>query len=172
MHRLRQHELVRLLRRYGVGGHMLDVGCGAGLMLRHLPPGSVGPDINPRNLVRAARYAPRASVVQGDAEALPFSDSEFTTVISTEVLEHVVYPDRMVAEIYRVLAPGGVFIGSVPRDTWLWALRALSSTCPGEPFHNEMRRPDIERLLQPFRQRQVRLAFWLMHYFFIARKPR
>ncbi len=93
-------------------------------------------------------------------------------MICTEVLEHLVYADKATAEIYRVLEPGGIFIGSVPRDTRLWQLRKLSRTCPvEEPFHNEMDRSDLAALLRRFTRVKIALAPWLMHYFFVARKP-
>lgn len=171
MHRFRQREFLSYLRRYGQGGAYLDVGCGTGLMLRHLPAGAVGIDLNPRNVVRAKEHAPRARVEIADAEHLPFPDALFTTVICTEVLEHLVFPDQAVAEINRVLKPGGVFFGSVPRRSALWRLRALSSTCDAnEPFHNEMSRSELNQLLSPFPRRKIRGTFWLMHHSFIAWK--
>src|SRR5690606_21407246 len=68
MHRFRERMLLRMLKQYGAREPMLDVGCGTGLHLRHLPPGSVGIDLNPRNITRAKRYAPHAKVDLGDAE--------------------------------------------------------------------------------------------------------
>ncbi len=46
----------------------------------------------------------------GDAHALPFGDSEFTTILCTEVLEHLHSPWLAVAEMKRVLQPGGTLI--------------------------------------------------------------
>lgn len=171
MHRLRQREFLAYLRRYGHGTRYLDVGCGTGLILRHLPAGAVGIDLNPRNIVLTKAHAPNATVQLGDAEHLEFADSSFDTVICTEVLEHLVFPERAVAEIQRVLAPGGVFFGSVPRHSRLWHLRGLSSTCDvNEPFHNEMTRQELEQLLAPFPRRNIRGTPWLMHHFFVSWK--
>lgn len=172
MHRWREREMVRLLRRHDVAEPMLDVGCGSGLMLRHLPPGSHGIDYNPRNIDRARRYAPRAVVQQGDAEALPYADETFATVVCTEVLEHLVFPDIAIGEMFRVLKPGGTLLGSVPRKSVLWRLRNLSSTCPvGEPFHHEMPRRDLTRLLAPLTRVRMHTPFWGMHFFFVAQRP-
>lgn len=170
LHRFRQRQFLILLRRCGVSGPALDVGCGTGLLLRHLRPGAVGIDLNPRNIRRAQQYAPAATVLQGDAEALAFPDATFNLVICTEVLEHLVFPERAVAEMHRVLTPGGLLLGSVPRASLLWKLRVLSSTCTGEPFHHEMRRAEIRTLLQPFASARIFLAPWLMQYFFLANK--
>ena len=48
-----------------------------------------------------------------DAHHLPFADGAFDVVTSLQVLEHLYDPFRAVAEVARVLAPGGVFVGSV-----------------------------------------------------------
>ena len=60
---------------------ILDAGCGTGLNLRHLPEGSVGVDINPRNIALLRQRLPNHTVVEGDVEALPFDDASFGTVL-------------------------------------------------------------------------------------------
>jgi hypothetical protein len=49
-----------------------------------------------------------------DAHELPFVDQVFHGVIATAVLEHVLYPERVVAEIYRVVMDGGLVYSEVP----------------------------------------------------------
>ncbi|HEY4333078.1 MAG TPA: class I SAM-dependent methyltransferase [Ilumatobacteraceae bacterium] len=56
-------------------------------------------------------------VLQGDATRLPFPDSTFDHVITSEVLEHIQNDVGAIAEMVRVLKPGGTFAGTVP--TWL-----------------------------------------------------
>jgi ubiquinone/menaquinone biosynthesis C-methylase UbiE len=130
---------------------MLDAGCGTGLNLASLPVGSVGIDINPRNLALIRQRLPDHRVVEGDIEAMPFEDNEFGTVICTEVLEHIPHPDAALSEIRRVLRPGGQLIGSVPSRSLIWRLRFLSSTCPrDEPFHNEYRKDQVAEMLVGF----------------------
>ena len=70
--------------------------------------------------MRAAGEVPagaEADTKEGDALALPFADGEFDRVVAAEVLEHV--PDDLgaIAELVRVLRPGGTMAVSVPR--WL-----------------------------------------------------
>lgn len=52
--------------------------------------------------------------VFGDGNRLPFRDAAFDTVLCTEVLEHLPSPERCIAEIARVLAPGGRLLLTVP----------------------------------------------------------
>ncbi len=56
-------------------------------------------------------------VLRGDARRLPFPDATFDVVITSEVLEHIQDDVAAIAEMVRVLAPGGRFAGTVP--AWL-----------------------------------------------------
>src|SRR5215213_4967022 len=138
-HRNRARVVRGLVSRYATpDAPILDAGCGTGLNLRHLPAGSTGVDINPRNIELLQSRLPQHRVVLGDVEDLPFADGSFGTVLCTEVIEHIPDPSKALAEYRRVLQPGGMLIGSVPARSAIWKLRFLSSTCPhSEPFHNE-----------------------------------
>ncbi len=66
-----------------------------------------------------------ADIKQGDALSLPFPDGEFDRVVAAEVLEHIPEDTAAIAELARVLRPGGTLAVTVPR--WLpervcWAL--------------------------------------------------
>jgi SAM-dependent methyltransferase len=66
-----------------------------------------------------------AQTVEGDALAMPFADGSFDMVIAAEILEHIPDDEAAMAEIFRVVRPGGTVAVSVPR--WLpekvcWAL--------------------------------------------------
>jgi SAM-dependent methyltransferase len=66
-----------------------------------------------------------ADIKQGDALSLPFVDGEFDRVVAAEVLEHIPADTEAMAELVRVLRPGGTMAVTVPR--WLpekvcWAL--------------------------------------------------
>jgi SAM-dependent methyltransferase len=58
-----------------------------------------------------------AGALRGDATRLPFSDETFDVVITSEVLEHIQDDVAAIAEMYRVLKPGGIFAVTVP--SWL-----------------------------------------------------
>ena len=61
------------------------------------------------------------AVVRGDATALPVADDSLDLVVAFDVLEHIVDHDAAVAEVRRVLRPGGEFLVAVPADPRLWS---------------------------------------------------
>ncbi len=139
-------------RRLGVveGDRLLDLGCGFG---RHAYQAArLGADVvafdagaaEVRNVVatlaamaEAGELDPatvRATAVQGDALALPFASGCFDRVVASEVLEHI--PDDLtaMAELARVLRPGGTMAVTVPRcgpEFVNWALSDEYHDVPG-----------------------------------------
>jgi len=110
-------------------GRVLEIGAGTGLNLRHYADDAElvlsEPDAAMAERLRrrvAGRRRP-ATVVLAPAEALPFADGEFDTVVSTLVLCTV--PDQAAAlrEIRRVLRPGGrlLFMEHIRSDSPRWA---------------------------------------------------
>ena len=93
----------------GARGRTLDVGCGTGRGLPFYGPGArvVGIDPARASLARAARRIRGVWLVQASAEALPFHDSVFDTVVSSLVFCSVPDPARGFAEVKRVLRPDG-----------------------------------------------------------------
>lgn len=93
----------------GARGRTLDLGCGTGRSLPLLPPAArpVGLDPAWDALRRARRRAPAVPLVQGRAEALPFREAAFDTVLSGLVFCSVTDPPAALAEVRRVLAPDG-----------------------------------------------------------------
>ena len=101
----------------GARGRVLEIGAGTGLNLPHYP-GNVeelvltepaGPMA--RRLERRVRALDRrVQVVPAAAEELPFADDSFDTAVSTLVLCTVQDPERAVAELIRVLRPGGILL--------------------------------------------------------------
>jgi ubiquinone/menaquinone biosynthesis C-methylase UbiE len=110
-------------------GRVLEIGAGTGLNLRHYADDAdlvlSEPDAAMADRLRrrvAGRQRP-ATVVLAPAEALPFADGEFDTVVSTLVLCTV--PDQAAAlrEIRRVLRPGGrlLFMEHIRSESPRWA---------------------------------------------------
>ena len=93
---------------------VLEVGCGAGLLSNALAARGhrvVGLDpANDRLAVAASHDVTRAvEYVRGDALALPWPADTFDVVCAMDLLERVEQPARVVAQVARVLAPGGRF---------------------------------------------------------------
>ena len=93
----------------GARGRTLDLGCGTGRTLPLLPRGvrPIALDPSPAPLQRARRRAPGVAFVRASAEALPFRDGTFDTVLSGLVFCSVGDPRRGLAEVRRVLRPDG-----------------------------------------------------------------
>jgi ubiquinone/menaquinone biosynthesis C-methylase UbiE len=171
-HRNRARAVRRMISRHvAPGARILDAGCGTGLNLRSMPPGSIGIDINPRNVAVVSRRLPHHEVVLGDVEEMPFADASFDAVACTEVLEHVPNPARALREVHRVLRPGGSLIGSVPARSMIWRLRFLSSTCPHEePFHTEYTQGEVRTMLHAWNIVELRLSLLHFNVLFVARR--
>ena len=76
----------------------------------------------------------RIGTIQGDALHLPFADGTFDRVICSEVLEHIPDDEAAMAELSRVLAPGGTMAITVPRfgpELVNWALSEEYYDVPG-----------------------------------------
>jgi ubiquinone/menaquinone biosynthesis C-methylase UbiE len=108
---------------------VLDVGCGdAGVIIALGEAGAtvVGLETTAARLSRAAvrveEHYVEAVLVAGLAEALPFSDGAFDLVILDNVLEHVTDRAQTLAEVHRVLAPGGILYMVTPKP---YALNSL-----------------------------------------------
>ena len=99
----------------GSGKRVLDLGCRSGALTRHFLEGNevVGLDVDRAALAKAE--AQGIQVVEANVEEpLPFPDASFDAVVAGELFEHLQFPDALVAEIRRVLRPGGTVVGSVP----------------------------------------------------------
>lgn len=96
---------------------LMDLGAGTGQSYSHLEKrfpdhDYVGVDIEASPEV-AQRGASDLTFVTYDGVNLPFESDSFDIVFCKQVLEHVRQPDAVIAEVCRVLKPGGLFVGSV-----------------------------------------------------------
>jgi len=103
-----------ILTQLGVAkAPLLDLGCGNRPYKPYYPEGeAVGADVVQSSLNCV-------DVLLETSCALPFEDNRFESILCTQVLEHVEYPQRLIAESYRVLRPGGKLILTCP---FIWEL--------------------------------------------------
>jgi SAM-dependent methyltransferase len=120
-------EMVRLVRRIVEwceivdGSRLMDFGCFDGYLISRIgmdrPIEAVGIDISLRalELARTNSQNGRAWIAAGDA-GLPLGDAQFDVVLCSEILEHVPDFDGTLAEMARVLKPGGRLYATMPND--------------------------------------------------------
>lgn len=104
----RERELTRAAF-LPLGARVLDLGCAEGATLVHLgcPPGAVGVDVFEDKLAFARARVPNTEFVRASAYELPFEAGRFDHVLVRDVIHHMEQPERALAEVRRVLAPGG-----------------------------------------------------------------
>ena len=143
---------------------LVDVGCGAGLMadaaLGYL---HVGLDLVTTGLDQATLHGVHA--VRADAAHLPISSNSASVVLAGEILEHVHNLEEVVAEVCRVLRPGGTVVIDTINDTKLakFLMVTIAERLPGGPprgIHDPRLFVDPIRLQQLFAAGGVNLAVW------------
>lgn len=113
------------------GAVVLDVGCNIGECGAHLIKNGCivyGVDVNPDFVKVAKSKGVFATVCP--VEKITFPDNFFDLCIISEVLEHIYNPEEAIAQLHRVLRPGGKLVGTVPvpydkfashsKHQWVW----------------------------------------------------
>lgn len=129
---------------------VLDVCCGSGVVgasFRGKVKKITGLDLTPQMVALAKERLDE--VIQGDVYAIPFEKDRFDLVVNREVLHLLPEPHRPVAEVFRVLKPGGQFIVGqmVPYSSAdsAWFFRIVKKKQP--LFFNNLTEEDMLRLL-------------------------
>lgn len=145
---------------------ILDAGCGSGygadLLATEGGHHVTGFDLSLEAVSFATRRAPAARFARGTCAALPFRDGSFDLVVNVDNIEHVEDAAAAVAEMRRVLRPGGLYAVTTP-NTW-----------PGKDvsrYHmREYSREDFEALLLRSGMEPVRFLLETPFYFVLARR--
>jgi SAM-dependent methyltransferase len=122
------------------GSRVADLGCGSGIfteLLRREGYTSVG----------RSKY-PGLELIEGDAENLPFGSENLDGVLLSGLVHHFPDPRRLIAEVRRMLKPGGRFVGFDPNrmNPFMWLYRDRAS-----PFYNPVGVTETERPILAWR---------------------
>jgi len=139
------------------GEQLLEVGCGGGHVLSMFHEARLtGVDVSGRMIEKAKENLRGQPVrlLKGELHEVGLGDGEFDAIICTEVLEHTVDPNAVLAEIRRVLHPGGRAVITFPNDhlihtvkrvlrgSGLWRLPVFGRIAwGGDQYHLHVWRP-------------------------------
>ena len=146
---------------------VLDAGCAFGFLTRRLArrfDEVAGIDLDPGYVARARAACPRADIRLGRVDRLPWPDAHFDAAVCLDVLEHAADPAAAVAELARVVRPGGTLVASVPHRGLLAAADSLNlyarlrpragsptddPSWAGSPHHRHFSAAELRDLLSP-----------------------
>ncbi len=107
------------------GARVLEIGCGRGDLLAALAPGlGVGVDVSSVAVSHARRAHPECKFVQSDAQALPFTESDFDYIILSDLLNDLWDVQGVFEEVKRLAKPDARIIVNVYSRLWEHPLRA------------------------------------------------
>lgn len=165
--------------------NVLDLGCGPGTYVRYLcgkHQRVVGLDYSIPSLLKALGKDEKKNgiYIGGDAYALPFSENSFDLILSIGTLQSMERPERVLAEVKRVLRPNGILILEYLNhfDVVNFSLKLFSMIMGRPPRVRSYSWSEVDALLknneiQPFRRKGIFLLPRKMAYlmFVIESKP-
>lgn len=116
---IRLKRVLKIVANLPSGSKILEVGCGGGAFIRAisiLRPDLLcfGCDISSSAIKQAQNVTKSINYTVCGEKTLPYNDNIFDVVLIIDVLEHVLEPENLLKEIYRILKPGALFFSFVP----------------------------------------------------------
>ena len=136
-----------LARRYGQHGkRFLEIGSGLGHLVGQLEDSfeTYGMDINHWAVKESKAIVGKTALQTASAEEIPFADGAFDVVIIKHIVEHLPNPEKAIAEIGRVTAPGGTLILATPNlDSLLKPWKGEKWIGYQDPTHISLKLPSV-----------------------------
>jgi len=134
-----------LARRYGArGSRLLEIGSGLGHLVGQLEDTfrTFAVDVNHWALIQSRLVAPHTCPMLASAEELPFQTGTCGVIVIKHVVEHLPHPERAIAELGRVLQPGGILILATPNlDSLLKPRKGNAWIGYQDPTHISLKPP-------------------------------
>lgn len=134
---LRLREIVRTFEKYRQNNRFLDVGCGAGALLKAAIREqweAEGVEVSQSSVEYLQKQ--NIKVFYGDLAKANFAENSFDVITAVEILEHISNPEILLKEIYRVLRPGGLLWATTPHGRGASSkLLGVQWTCIAPPEH-------------------------------------
>lgn len=121
------------------GQKVIDIGCGAGLMLKCLERygTTIGVDLSMQALEFCGKRG-STKLCQADAASLPFKDNSFDLITSLDLIEHLEGDKKALTEFLRILKPEGFLVLTVPAFHFAWSY--------WDEVHHHKRRYTVKKL--------------------------
>jgi SAM-dependent methyltransferase len=136
-----------LARRHGLrGGRLLEIGSGLGHLVGQLEDTfeTYGMDLNHWAVKESKSVVEDTLLQTASAEQIPFVNGAFDVVIIKHIVEHLPDPEKAIAEIGRVTAPGGILILATPNlDSLLKPMKGESWIGYQDPTHISLHPPSM-----------------------------
>lgn len=130
-----------LCDRFRLGGRILDVGCGTGGMTVYLASWGRVTGLEKSSVARAYAQRRGLTVLPGSANKLPFAERTFDLVTLFDVLYHKSVDERhTLAEVHRVLKPGGYVLITDCAIPWLWGPHDEAMGAKRRYFKHELKK--------------------------------
>jgi len=137
--------LMAMLRAHvPTGGKVLEAGAGSGRWIKALHElgyDATGIELNRADVERFRTAWPGIPFDHGDVEKMPYADGGFDAILSLGVIEHLIHgPERVMAEMRRVIKPGGVLLLTVPHANVSFAVERMKDAIMHRVYANAMLR--------------------------------
>lgn len=135
------HNLIKAISNKLIAGNLIDIGCGTGDLLHLLkksinsPFDFLGTDFSQQSIDYCKKTYSDITFETADIYSLHYNDNYFSNILSTEVIEHLIYPKKAIQEMIRICKPNGKIFISVPNSeiddyighTNFWTIETLNA---------------------------------------------